>query len=194
MRRKSSWDYRVLQLPRKYSLIQNVKDEIIMSNVWDSIQTFEKESWHHEVWNDKNNVNGNKLRFYRLFKTCIGTEPYVKVVNNRCHRRILSLFRAGSLQLKVETGRYARPPEPLQDRLCIFCDSCQIEDEKHFLFNCCFYSDIRHELYAKACLLNVDFEYLCDIEKLRYLMCNENMVPLLASSLYHMFYRRKHVI
>lgn len=122
-----------------------------------------------------------------MFKTCIGTEPYVKVVNNRCHRCILSLFRAGSLQLKVETGRYARPPEPLQDRLCIFCDSGQIEDEKHFLFNCCFYSDIRHELYSKACLLNVDFEYLCDIEKLCYLMCNENMVPLLASSLYSMF-------
>ncbi|CAC5379663.1 unnamed protein product [Mytilus coruscus] len=147
---KSSWDYRVLQLARKYSRIQNVEDEINMSNVWDSIQTFEKESWYHEVWNDKNNVNGNKLRFYRLFKTCIGTEPYVKVVNNRCHRCILSLFRAGSLQLKVETGRYARPPEPLQDRLCIFCDSGQIEDEKHILFNCCFYSDIRHVLSFKC--------------------------------------------
>ncbi|CAC5363348.1 KRAB [Mytilus coruscus] len=53
IRRKSSWDYRVLQLARKYSLIQIVEDEINMSNVWDSIQTFEKESWHHEVWNGK---------------------------------------------------------------------------------------------------------------------------------------------
>ncbi|CAC5404135.1 unnamed protein product [Mytilus coruscus] len=63
IRRKSSWDYRVLQLARKYSLIQNVEDEINMSNVWDSIQTFEKESWHHEVWNDKNNVNAEIRQF-----------------------------------------------------------------------------------------------------------------------------------
>ncbi|VDI32452.1 Hypothetical predicted protein [Mytilus galloprovincialis] len=60
IRRKSSWDDRVLQLARKYSLIINVEDEIDMNNVWDSSQTFEKESWHHEAWNDKNNVNGNK--------------------------------------------------------------------------------------------------------------------------------------
>ncbi|CAC5418221.1 unnamed protein product [Mytilus coruscus] len=57
IRKKSSWDYRVLQLARKYKLIESVEDDINLSILWDSIQTFEKESWYQEIWKDNYNVS-----------------------------------------------------------------------------------------------------------------------------------------
>ena len=84
--------------------------------------------------NDNNQENGNKLRTYRLYNNRITTCHYVKCVRNRGHRRILSKFRSGSLPLAVETGRYARPKIPLEDRKCKYCKSNCVEDETHFFY------------------------------------------------------------
>ncbi len=46
---------------------------------------------------------------------------------------------------KVEVGRYRQ--KPLPDRLCQFCVN-EMEDEKHFIFICPQYEDLRESIRA----------------------------------------------
>lgn len=68
-----------------------------------------------------NNINGNKLRTFRLFKTSVETDKYVKIQLPMSVRRVTALFRSGSLSLAIETGRYIRPQIPVNDRKCCLC-------------------------------------------------------------------------
>ena len=99
----------------------------------------DEDKWKSELFNDRNNINGNKLRTYRIFKGKLETEHYVSAAMSRSHRSILAKFRSGSLSLLIETVRHAKVP--LQNRICQLCNSNQIEDEMHFLLNCDFYGD-----------------------------------------------------
>ena len=51
------------------------------------------------LFNDSGQINGNKLRTYRLYKTEIQTETYVKFPITRDHHRIVAMFRCGNLPL-----------------------------------------------------------------------------------------------
>ena len=77
----------------------------------------------------------------------------------------MSNFRSGSLKLAIETGRYAKPKIPLENRLCIFCDGSHIETETHFLLHCDFYTDIRRDLFSKANQVCECFSNMNDTEK-----------------------------
>lgn len=68
-----------------------------------------------------NNINGNKLRTFRLFKTSVETDKHVKIQLPMSVRRLTTLFRSGSLSLAIETGRYVRPQIPVNDRKCCLC-------------------------------------------------------------------------
>ena len=96
------------------------------------------------LFNDSNNnVNGNKLRTYRLYKTNVKPEKYLKLQIPKRVRRIVALFCSGSLPLAIETGRYARPRIPVNDRLCEHCDMNEVESERHFMMVCPLYDDMR---------------------------------------------------
>lgn len=152
----------------------------------------DKANWKLDLFNDSGQINGNKLRTYRLYKTEIQTESYVKLPISRDHRRILAMFRCGNLPLHIETGRFARPKTPVEQRTCFHCiDS--VEHELHFLIDCPFYDDIRRKLFQKANRCNSDFYSYNSVEKLIFLMNNINMQSLVASTLYDMFQRRKRV-
>ncbi|KAH9287672.1 hypothetical protein KI387_031789, partial [Taxus chinensis] len=43
----------------------------------------------------------------------------------------------------VKSGRWKRPKEVWEDRVCVFCTSSAVESEKHFMLECSTYSDIR---------------------------------------------------
>ena len=45
---------------------------------------------------------------------------------------------------------------PIHQRICSFCQSNEIEDEKHVLFSCSFYDKIRLELNNK---INIKYPY-----------------------------------
>lgn len=45
-----------------------------------------------ELFNDKHNENGNKLRTYKLYKKLCDTSHYVRVVKYKDHHRILCNF------------------------------------------------------------------------------------------------------
>ena len=66
------------------------------------------------------------------------------------YRRGMGLFRAGSLPLVIETGRYANPPVPVENRLCVVCNKNCAETENHFLLDCPLYDDLRLILFLQC--------------------------------------------
>ena len=58
----------------------------------------------------------------------------------------MALFRSGALPLAYETGRYSRPPVPVDDRLCVYCNSGRVENEKHFFMECNLYDHLFFEI------------------------------------------------
>ena len=61
--------------------------------------------WLLSLKRNGTNVNGNKLRTYREYKTNFKPEYYVKCNMSRDQRRILSKFRSCNLPLAIKTGR-----------------------------------------------------------------------------------------
>lgn len=44
-------------------------------------------------------------------------------------------IKSGSFPIAIETGRHTKPPTPLMNRICMFCDSGAVEDEHHILLH-----------------------------------------------------------
>ena len=103
----------------------------------------------------------------------------------------MALFRTGSLPLAVETGRYSRPPIPLAQRLCKYCDLNEIETEKHFLMTCPLYTDLRYNLTIE-CAKHIDnFNSMnTDDQFVNIMKCDEAQ-QVLCKSINKFFLRRK---
>ena len=66
------------------------------------------------------------------------------------------MFKCGYLPFYIETGRFAQPKLPVDQRTCFHCiDS--VEDELQFLIDCPFYYDMRRKMLHKTQLCNRDF-------------------------------------
>ena len=117
---------------------------ICLKQAKQKLQDQDKVKWLLSLRSNGTNVNGNKLRTYREYKTNLKSENYVKCNMSRDQRRILFKFRSCNLPLAIETGRYTRPKTPVNDRVCQFCNINAIEDETDFLIECNFYSDLRY--------------------------------------------------
>ena len=127
---------------------------------------------------------GPSRKLSDLFELCCSTI-------SRDHRRVLFRLRSCSLPLAVETGRYTKPKTPLTERLCKFCESSAVEDEKHFLLDFELYTDIRYTLYERALCLDENFNGLGTDEKLRFIMQHKDLQFTLGSTVHKMFIRRK---
>ena len=73
----------------------------------------------------------NKLRLYKTFKGSFTQEPYLCNVPNRNQRAWLSRFRTSAHNFRVESGRHTSPVTPLSKRVCVYCDSGDIDTELH---------------------------------------------------------------
>ena len=114
-----------------------------------------------------------KLGTYKLFKNAHTTDQYILLNLQKNERSMLAQLRCGILQLRIETGRYTG--EPADSRLCIFCDSSEIENECHFVTSCSLYNTLRYTLRSNIFgeVLNSDpVIQLSPNEKLTYLMSN----------------------
>ena len=148
---------------------------------------YHEEKWFIELWNDRRSDNGNKLRTYRKYKKDLRPETYVTCYIPRHYRNVLAKFRCGSLPLHIETGRFNNTP--LNERTCPF-DDC-IEDEQHFLIDCSFYDDLRHELINHMQNLLPDFHQFNSCDKLCSIMTCDEAQYLLSKTLFLMYRRRK---
>ena len=84
--------------------------------------------------------NVDMIPYYRnlihVEKSCI----YTSFLNDY-YRKIITRWRLSCHKLKIETGRYARPFIPREERICETCNT--IDDEHHAIFICPVYHNAR---------------------------------------------------
>ena len=98
------------------------------------------------MMNERTGINKNKLRTFRKFKLTHDYENYLTNVRNINHRVAITKLRLSNHKLAIETGRYVKPYQPPDQRICPLCKT-GLEDEEHFLMNCIAYRDPRRELF-----------------------------------------------
>ena len=98
-----------------------------------------------------------KLRTFNKFKNFKEMPTFLKKPLSFIQKKHLAKIRLGSLELRIETGRYNRPSLEVHERLCLVCkDSCLdsglnlcVESEYHFLFICSKYTFLRDSWLSK---------------------------------------------
>lgn len=195
-RRRKGWNTEVNKMVNLLEIRNIVSDvslstKVVMKKVTEQVNILNNTEWQRELFNDRGKDNGNKLRTYRQYKSNCSVEPYVSKIIPRSYRRVMALFRAGSLPLAIETGRYTKPPIPVEDRLCVYCSDNSVETEKHFLLNCCLYNDLRFDLYSECSQHIHSFENLNDDLKFIQIMNCSEIQPFLCKSIHKFFMRRK---
>ena len=160
-----NWCYEVRLLLKKYELDVLWANEDLVRNppdldpenctvarvkkYWESrlmkvIHEVEEKEWLREMGKKE------KLRTYRTFKKKLVLERYLLSEKEKKGRYLLTAIRAGTNKLRVETGRWKRPVEKKEDRVCIQCGNGEIEDEKHFILRCHRFQDLRLELFVEV--------------------------------------------
>ena len=108
-----SWERRFHSFMWSHNLqtyLQNM--ELSVKNLVQGIRTqlkvIDDANWKTKVWNDTGQENGSKLRTYRLYKSNLIAEDYVKINMEQSHYRIIAKLRSGSLSSQIETDRYKK--------------------------------------------------------------------------------------
>jgi len=135
-------------------------------------------------------ISKPKLRTYMKFKTQFGCEPYIYLNISKSHRSVMSQFRMGVLPLYIETGRYDRTP--VEKRICQFCSLNRIEDEFHFLIECCAYNYLRTNLYQKIDSIDTYFKDLSVEDRFVHMMKHHQI--LIVNYLLDAWTARKNLI
>ena len=85
-----------------------------------------------------------KLRTFKMYKTDIETEQYLRSYINKGVRDLMSQFRCGILPLQIETERYKMIKSSVTgrmrnslpaERVCQICKTNMVEDEVTFCCN-----------------------------------------------------------
>ncbi len=77
----------------------------------------------------------------------------------------MAQFRIGILPLHIERGRFS--DNRIDERVCLLCNSSEVENELHFLCVCTTYSNYRQNLYS---IVNNDFLNMSNDEKFVFLL------------------------
>ena len=88
-----------------------------------------------------------KLRTYVTLKKELKVEPFLGVYHRGGIPELVKM-RGGTNRLRIEQGRYVK--EAVEDRVCLYCDSKQVEDENHFMLDCQVYEDLREVMWKKC--------------------------------------------
>ena len=144
------------------------------------------ENWTHQI----NDIHTNPIvRTYAIFKHSFGFEPYLKQISNTRYRNALTNLRVSSHSLAIERGRHLGTA--IQEILCTVCNV--IEDEKHFLFECCINEELRFIFNSRVCQLYPQYQYLDSDQKLVFLfeIENEQLITWVGKFVYNSFCLRE---
>lgn len=83
----------------------------------------------------------------------------------------------------IERGRYTSPKMPVENRLCNFCTSEEVEDEFHFVMVCTLYQNLRTALFEQLNDIH-NFHDLNDSEKFILIMSANDHETILAVTNY----------
>lgn len=118
-----------------------------------------KKKWVEEI--NHNQTKGSQFGF----KGELVCERYIMYNLPKNKRLLCAQVRSGILPLCIETGQYCGEME--EERLCIYCDLEEIENETHFILYFPFYHDIRLLLFQKAHQIYLGITWLSDEEILK---------------------------
>jgi hypothetical protein len=163
--RMHNWCYEVYELVRKYGLLELWENEDLIrypvgmdvlvrtlprvKQYWDTrllnqVHLIEENAWKEGMGKK------SKLRTYRTFKKKLVMEKYLLSEKEKKGRYLLTAVRTGTNKLRIETGRWKRPVEKKEDRVCIQCGSGEVEDERHFILCCNRFQDLRRDLFDEV--------------------------------------------
>ena len=135
----------------------------------------------------------SKLKLYVQVREFMDITKVVRARLPRGQRSILGRLLCGILPLEVEIGRFAGKDKKKKDRserLCKVCNSGQVEDELHFIFNCPSLDVARNECLATMLLSYDPDETKTEVEKLRWMLQEENIAQT-AQIIERLFYERQ---
>lgn len=89
-------------------------------------------------------------------------------------------MRISSHKLQIERGRYQGVSR--QNRLCLRCESSEIDDEKHFFFSCTTAPQERAQMKDMVNNICPNFDSLNHEQKLFWLLNSENVDILVCAS------------
>ena len=118
-----------------------------------------QQTWRNDV------ESNNKLHLYNNFKCEFNYEPYLNIVCDRTLRQLLTKVRLSSHALRIETARYGRHRIDRAERLCLFCDLRQLDDEFHFICQCPLVHDIRIKYIKTRYIRQPSVYKLCELLK-----------------------------
>ena len=121
---------------------------------------------------DSDGVDHNKLRFYKTLKGSFTQEPYITNILNRSQRAWLTRYRVSAVSnLRIESGRYTRPVTPVTARLCCYCNSNSIDDEKHAILLCNTFTLKRNCFFGKMSSIIPNFTQMSQDDQLLAILC-----------------------
>ena len=149
----SNWAYNVKQLLFRYGfgnvwVSQGVDDPDVFYNEFRTrLMDIFAQEWKSRL------ADSTRAVFYRNVVSDCKFSALLDVVNIKSHRIALTRLVASSHRLRVETGRWVRPPIPRDERLCPICN--KQKDEYHIIFECRRFSDLRKKLIPAYYLRNI---------------------------------------
>ena len=146
--------------------------------------------FHQEAFAEINRPN-SKLRTYKHLKTRNGLENYLNLINCPEDRVALSKLRLSNHKLMIEKGRHNNIKKEI--RFCPLCPK-EIEDEMHFLVICKGYNEQRKKLFDKISEVHRNFQHLSNIEKLKFLLTNDDTIRIVATYIRQNFELREQLI
>ena len=126
---------------------------------------------------------------------------YVSKPLSFIHKKIIAKIRLGSLELRIESGRFSRPRLQVHERVCLLCrDTNQadgqeprVETEFHFIFTCSHYNTLRLS-WMEGLVKPGDFDGLSDGEKLSVVLNNVENVKNTAQFITRAYSMRSKVL
>lgn len=92
------------------------------------------------IWRQSINAT-TSLYMYKELKPTFEISAYILSMKNRSLIKLLARIRLSSHNLNIESGRHRNINR--QNRLCILCNTNDIEDEYHFILICSAYRELR---------------------------------------------------
>ena len=173
----STWSKEIKEI-----LMRNNLANIFSTNIFDiksSVESLKKSLLDKDQQKFKSDCKPMpKLRTYNSVADFSTYKCYLSKPLSFIQRKFLAKLRLGVLPLRIETGRYERPRKLPEERVCKQCSLKEPETEEHFLLICPKHSLRRTNLFSK--IKNEDFKNLTNIDKLRFLLNNPEIVKSTA--------------
>ena len=134
-----------------------------------------------------------KLRTFVTFKEFGETPSYILMPMSFILRKYLALTRLSNLAIRMETGRFERPPIPENFRVCPTCSENVIENESHLIFHCETYHSLRQNWFSKV-VLPQNFQEIEVSQKLKIVLNDSKNVKVTAQFILDAYNARSKII